>query len=152
MTTETLLAIFAVLLTISLGAERFMEVFKPLLDKVAEKWRSSIKIIVAILVGFGLAALFRFDILAKLMITGNLPVISYALTGLIASTGSTTINRILEWLKTLRNDTMATVTKTITKGTTATTVTAEVKSESGRTPVGDTVQAAVDAVIAPPEA
>jgi hypothetical protein len=146
MNAETLIALFAILLTISLGAERLLETFKPLFDKINAAWQGSIKLACAIVIGFGLAALFRFDVLARLTIVGVPPVLSYILAGLIASTGSTTINRILEWLKTLRSDTTVTATRTTKTSEGSTVMVAEVKSESSRTPVTDTVQAAADAV------
>jgi hypothetical protein len=144
MTTETFITIFAVLLTISLGAERLIEAFKPLFDKIVDSWRGSVKLIAAILIGFGLAALFRFDMLERLTITNTLPVVGYAVAGLIASTGSTTINRLLEWLKTLRSDTTVTVSKYSDESSVDTSVT--VKSEGSRTPVETTIKTATDAI------
>lgn len=111
MTSETLVAVFTIILTISLASERFIEIFKPLVDKVSVAWQPSVKITTAILVGFGLAALFRFDLLKDLGL-GVSPVIGYALAGLVSSTGSSVIHPILDWLKTLKNNT---VTETLTE-------------------------------------
>lgn len=109
---SVLIAIFTVLLTISLAVERLIEMFKPLIAKIPEAWQASVKIAGAILVGFGLAALFKFDFLKELTVFGVSPIVSWVLAGLVASTGSTTINRILEWLKTLKSNRTTTVTKT----------------------------------------
>ena len=111
-TVEVLIAIFTILLTISLAAERFIEVFKPLIEKISASWQASVKISVAILIGFGLSALFRFDLLKEMTVSSNMPLAGYALSGLIASTGSTTINRLLEWLKTLKGNVTTSVTTT----------------------------------------
>jgi hypothetical protein len=125
MTTETLVAVFTILLTIALAAERFIEIFKPIIEKISVLWQPSVKITLAILVGFGLAALFRFDLLKDLGL-GVAPVIGYALAGLVASTGSSVIHPILEWLKTLKNNT--TTEKIVERGDTVTTET--VKSDT----------------------
>ena len=127
-TVEVLVAVFAVLLTISLAVERLIEMFRPLIEKIAEAWRASVKIGSAILVGFGLAALFRFDFLNELSVDGISPIVGYVLAGLVASTGSTTINRILEWLKTLKSNTTTSVTKTTSE---ANVVIAETVIEKG---------------------
>lgn len=111
-TVEVLIAVFAVLLTISLAVERLIEMFRPLIEKIAITWQASVKIAGAILAGFGLAALFRFDFLKELGVVGISPIVGYILAGLVASTGSTTINRILDWLKTLKTNRVTTVTKT----------------------------------------
>lgn len=115
-TVDVLIAIFAILLTISLAAERFVEITKPLILKVSLGWQASLKITIAVLVGFGLSALFRFDMLKELSISGSLPVVGWALGGLIASTGSTVINRILDWLKTLKSNTTSSVTTSVSEG------------------------------------
>jgi hypothetical protein len=111
MTVESLISVFAILLTISLAAERLIEIGKPLFDMIkVEAWKASIKLLSAIIVGTACAALFRFDMLVKLGVEAPY-LVGYLSAGLIASTGSTTINRFLEWLKTLRNDTTTTVTE-----------------------------------------
>jgi hypothetical protein len=100
---ESLVAVFAVLLTIALAAERLIEIFKPIIEKIQDpNWLTSAKVGAAVLVGFGLAALFRFDMLARLSVTGTLPVVGYAAAGLVASVGSSTLHALLEWLKTLQ--------------------------------------------------
>jgi hypothetical protein len=131
MTIETLIAVFTVLLTIALAVERLIQVAKPLLEKIQDPdWLESAKVVSAIVVGFGLAALFRFDLLARLTVTGTLPVVGYALAGLVASVGSSTLHALLEWLKTLQEpkNTITTTTKTTTSapvpaGVTVTTTT-----------------------------
>ncbi len=115
-TVDVLIAIFTILATISLGAERLIEIFKPLIDKIAAAWQASVKIGAAILIGFGLSALFRFDLLKEMSVSGSLPIVGYLLSGLIASTGSTVINRFREWLKTLKSNTTTSVTTTTSKG------------------------------------
>ena len=99
---EVLISIFAVLSTISLSVERLLEAFAPVFAKITVSWQSSVKLIVAIVLGFGLAALFQFDLLAKIAVVGISPFVGYGLSGLISSTGSTAINRFLGWLKTLK--------------------------------------------------
>jgi hypothetical protein len=111
MTVESLIGVFAVLLTISLAAERLIEIGKPLFDLIkADTWKASVKLLSAIVIGTACAALFRFDMLVKLNVEAPF-LVGYLAAGLIASTGSTTINRFLEWLKTLRNDTKTTITE-----------------------------------------
>ena len=111
MSVESLIGIFTVLLTISFAAERLIEVGKPVYELIkAEAWKASAKLLSAIIIGTGVAALFRFEMLAKMDIEAPY-LLGYLAAGLIASTGSTTINRLLEWLKTLRNDTTVTVTE-----------------------------------------
>lgn len=124
MTTETLVAVFTILLTISLAAERLIEIFKPLIEKISVAWQPSVKISMAILTGFGLAALFRFDLLKDLGL-GVAPVIGYALAGLVASTGSSVIHPILEWLKTLKNNTVTMTTDSPKETTVVETVTSD---------------------------
>jgi hypothetical protein len=103
MTVENLIAVFTVLFTIALAVERLIQIAKPLLEKIKDPlWLESAKVASAVVVGFGLAALFRFDLLERMTVTGTLPVIGYALAGLVASVGSSTLHAILEWLKTLR--------------------------------------------------
>jgi hypothetical protein len=111
-TIEVLTKIFSVLLVIALASERLIEVAKPLIEKVSIKWQPSIKISVAILVGFGLAALFHFDILAELFVLGIAPIVGYLLAGLVSSAGSSVIHPILEWLKTLGGVKSQVVTET----------------------------------------
>ena len=100
---DVLVAIFTVILTMAIAAERLIEIFKPLLDKLSTVWQPSVKIVAAILVGFGLSALFNFDLLSKLGVMGVSPIAGFALAGLIASAGSSVLHPILEWLKTLKN-------------------------------------------------
>ena len=133
MTLETLIAVFAILLTISLAAERLIEAGKPLFEKITSpSWRSSAKLISAIVVGSGCAALFRFDLLGKLGVSGVSVLVGYLAAGLISSTGSTTINRCLEWLKTLKNNTVTqVVTESATIGNLSkTTIVATTKSDT----------------------
>ena len=121
-TVEILIAIFTVLATISLAAERLIEMLKPLIEKIPTgAWQASAKIALAILSGFGLSALFRFDLLAQMGVHNDSVLIGYALSGLIASTGSTVINRILEWLKTLKSNTTTSVTTKTSQGSGANT-------------------------------
>ena len=102
MTIESLTAVFAVLLTISLATERLIELGKPLYDKITSQvWRSSAKLLSAVVIGLFLAFMFKFDLLNWLSIPNLSPIIGYAAAGLLASTGSTTINRLLDWLKSL---------------------------------------------------
>lgn len=102
---ENLIAVLAVLLTISYAVERLIEVFKPLFEKItSHTWQSSIKLLTAIIIGTACAFLLEFDMFWKLGVASVAPIVGYIAAGLIASTGSTTINRLLEWLKTLRKD------------------------------------------------
>ena len=111
MTIENLIGVLTVLLTISFAAERLIEVGKPLFEMIKDAtWKASAKLLSAIVIGTGVAALFRFEMLAKMDIEAPY-LLGYLAAGLIASTGSTTINRLLEWLKTLRNDTTVTMTE-----------------------------------------
>jgi hypothetical protein len=104
MTIETLIAVFTTLLVLAGAVERLIEIAKPLLVKITNlDWQKSIKVLFAVLVGFGLSALFRFDILAQLGIA-TFPVLGYLAGGLGASLGSSVIHPILEWLKTLKFD------------------------------------------------
>ena len=133
---ENLIAVFAVLLTISFAAERLIEVFKPLFEKITSPtWQSSIKLLSAILIGTACAFLLQFNLFWKLGVSVA-DIVGYLFAGLIASTGSTTINRLLEWLKTLRNDTTTTVTKTVElpKGNSVVVV-AETSSQSAKDPI-----------------
>ena len=134
---ENLIAVFAVLLTISFAAERLIEVFKPLFEKITSPtWQSSIKLLSAILIGTACAFLLQFNLFLKLGVASVADIVGYLFAGLIASTGSTTINRLLEWLKTLRNDTTTTVTKTVElpKGNSVVVV-AETSSQSAKDPI-----------------
>ena len=137
MTIETLVAVFAILLTISLAAERLIEAGKPLFEKITSpSWQSSAKLISAIVVGSGCAALFRFDLLGKLGIGGVSVLVGYLAAGLISSTGSTTINRCLEWLKTLKNNTVTqVVTESIPTAPNITKVTVVATTKSDTAPV-----------------
>ena len=114
MTIETLIAIFAILYVIAGAAERLIEIIKPGLEKWVKDpaWLVSVKITLAVLVSFGLAALFRFDMLARLTIVGTSPVIGYAGAGLVSSVGSSALHAFLEWLKTLQAPTVTTTTTT----------------------------------------
>ena len=134
---ENLIAVFAVLLTISFAAERLIEVFKPLFEKITSPtWQSSTKLLSAILIGTACAFLLQFNLFLKLGVASVANIVGYIAAGLIASTGSTTINRLLEWLKTLRNDTTTTVTKTVElpKGNSVVVV-AETSSQSAKDPI-----------------
>jgi len=133
---ENLIAVFAVLLTISFAAERLIEVFKPLFEKITSPtWQGSTKLLSAILIGTACAFLLQFNLFLKLGVSVA-DIVGYLFAGLIASTGSTTINRLLEWLKTLRNDTTTTVTKTVElpKGNSVVVV-AETSSQSAKDPI-----------------
>ena len=55
MDVNVLIAIFTVLLMFSMATERFIEIFKPLLEKINIIWQPSAKIFSAIVVGFGLS-------------------------------------------------------------------------------------------------
>ena len=134
---ENLIAVFAVLLTISFAAERLIEVFKPLFEKITSPtWQGSTKLLSAILIGTACAFLLQFNLFWKLGVASVANIVGYIAAGLIASTGSTTINRLLEWLKTLRNDTTTTVTKTVElpKGNSVVVV-AETSSQSAKDPI-----------------
>lgn len=113
---NSLIGVFAVLLTISLAAERLIEILKPLYEKIKDGvWKASVKLLSAVVIGTVCAALFRFDMLAKLSVEAPF-LVGYLAAGLIASTGSTTINRFLEWLKSLRpSDTKTTITESTYK-------------------------------------
>ena len=103
MDSQVLVTVFTVLLTISLSAERLIELGKPLYEKIAiDVWRKSAKLLSAVVIGFFLAILFKFDMLSVLGVGVN-PYVGYLAAGLVTSTGSTTINRLLDWLKSLDN-------------------------------------------------
>ena len=138
---ENLIAVFAVLLTISFAAERLIEVFKPLFEKITSPtWQSSIKLLSAILIGTACAFLLQFNLFWKLGVSVA-DIVGYLFAGLIASTGSTTINRLLEWLKTLRNDTTTTVTSTVTpdKNENSVVIVSETSSQRAKAPA-DTIE------------
>jgi hypothetical protein len=112
-TVEILISIFAILSTISLAAERLIEMAKPLFNKIKyPEWQASAKLFSAIIIGFCCSALFRFDLLAQLGISGVSVLVGYLAAGLISSSGSTVINRFLEWLKTLKSNTTVSTTTT----------------------------------------
>ena len=140
MTTQTLIAVFTVLWTLALAAERFIEIFKPLIEKISIVWQPSVKIVLAIAIGSALAALFRFDLLKELAVFGVIPVIGYVLAGLVASAGSSVIHPVLEWLKTLKNDTTTTVTKKTSEGSESTEVVATTVTNS-QIPIEETPKA-----------
>ena len=140
MTTQTLIAVFTVLWTLALAAERFIEIFKPLIEKISIVWQPSVKIVLAIAIGSALAALFRFDLLKELAVFGVIPVIGYVLVGLVASAGSSVIHPVLEWLKTLKNDTTTTVTKKTSEGSESTEVVATTVTNS-QIPIEETPKA-----------
>jgi hypothetical protein len=101
MTIDILIGVFAILLIFASATERLVEIVKPLFLKITNlDWQVSIKVAFAVLVGFGLAALFQYDVLAKVGIVA-LPVLGYLAAGLIASVGSSVLHPILDWLKTL---------------------------------------------------
>ena len=104
MDVQSLVAVFTVLLTISLSAERLIELGKPLYEKItSDTWRKSAKLLSAVFIGFFLSILFKFDMLNVLGVLGVSPYIGYLAVGLVTSSGSTTINRLLEWLKSLED-------------------------------------------------
>lgn len=143
---ENLIAVFAVLLTISFAAERFIEVGKPLFEKITSPtWQSSSKLLTAILIGTACAFLLEFNLFWKLGVASVANIVGYIAAGLIASTGSTTINRLLEWLKTLRNDTTTTVTQTTVAPKVTTVIVAETSTQSAKVPVSDAIQNTIDA-------
>jgi len=138
---ENLIAVAAVLLTISYGVERFIEVFKPLFEKITSPtWQGSTKLLSAILIGIACAFLLQFNLFLKLGVSVA-DIVGYLFAGLIASTGSTTINRLLEWLKTLRNDTTTTVTSTVAqdKNENSIVIVSEKSSQSAKAPA-DTIE------------
>lgn len=147
MNLEQIIAVFVVLSIFSGGAERLIEVAKPLFNKIkSEEWRSSLKLLSAIIIGSLLAALARFDMLDRITVIGVPIIISYIGAGLISSIGSTTLNRFLDWLKSLRNDTTTTVTKTFfEKDDSSTDVVVKTISSSEKTPVDETVKQTVAA-------
>lgn len=103
MNLEQIIAVFVVLSIISGGAERLIEIAKPLFNKIkSEEWRSSLKLLSAITIGSLLAALSHFDMLNRITIIGVPVIVSYIGAGLISSIGSTALNRFLDWLKSLR--------------------------------------------------
>ena len=107
-----LIVIFTVLLSIALAAERLIEVAKPLILKITNPdWQSSVKIVAAIVIGFGLAAMFQFNLLAALTVTSINPVFGYLMAGIVSSVGSSVLHAILEWLKTLQTPTSTTTIK-----------------------------------------
>ena len=107
-----LIVIFTVLLSIALAAERLIEVAKPLILKITNlDWQSSVKIVAAIVIGFGRAAMFQFNLLAALTVTSINPVFGYLMAGIVSSVGSSVLHAILEWLKTLQTPTSTTTIK-----------------------------------------
>lgn len=103
MTAEKLVAIITVLLFIAGATERLIELVKPLIEKWIKDaaWLISVKITAAVLVAFGLAALFQYDLLTEVGLAVA-PVLGYLATGLVSSVGSSVLHPLLEWLKTLK--------------------------------------------------
>lgn len=103
MTLETLISVLAVLAALAAFVERGVELVKPILEKLIKDgaWLISAKVLLASLVGFGLAALLRIDPLAMIGVSVS-PVIGYAAAGVLASAGASPFHAILEWLKTIK--------------------------------------------------
>jgi hypothetical protein len=81
------------------SVERGVELFRPLILKIKDvQIQGVVKIAAAALLGFGLSALLRIDVLAILGISFN-PVVGYLAAGVLASAGASPWHAILEWLK-----------------------------------------------------
>lgn len=102
MTPETLTFALGILLVLSGAVERAVEMLKPLITKVADEWQTTVKIGAAVLLGFGLAALWRFDFLAAVGVP-TLPVLGYLASGFMVSLGASVIHPILGILQMLKN-------------------------------------------------
>jgi len=102
MTPETLALALGTLLVLAGAVERAVAFFKPLTDKVVVEWQPSVKIGAAVLLGFGLAALWRCDFLAAVGVP-TLPVLGYLASGFLVSLGAATLHSILGVLQMLKN-------------------------------------------------
>lgn len=102
-TSATLVAAITVLIVLAGMVERGVEILKVPVEKILkdEAWRRASKITLAILLGFGLSALLRLDVISALGIQGVPFVAGYAVTGVMASFGASFWHPILEWLKTI---------------------------------------------------
>ena len=105
MTPESLISLLTVMFIVAASAERLIEVFKPLFERIKNgTLRPSVKLLSAIVIGMLVSALFRYDLFVWLGVAGVNEWVGYLASGLLSSTGSTTINRVLDWLKTLRSE------------------------------------------------
>ncbi len=99
---DKIVAVVATLATLSVIVERGLELVKPLFLKIKdENWQKSAKIAAATLVGFGLAAVLKYDALAQFGL--SVPAwVGFLATGAAISGGSSVWHPILEWLKTIK--------------------------------------------------
>ncbi len=96
----------AIALTLAAASERLIELVKPLFLKIKdENWQKSAKVAGAALVGFGLSALFGFNVLDKFGVTAA-PVLGFLASGLLIGSGSSVIHPLLEWLKSIKQPTL----------------------------------------------
>ncbi len=103
MTIQILIVVLTAIALLAASVERGIELFKPLLNQIkSPDWQNVAKLGAAILLGFGLAALIRLDILAMLGFTFA-PVAGYLAAGILASAGASPWHAFLEWLKTIKN-------------------------------------------------
>jgi predicted Co/Zn/Cd cation transporter (cation efflux family) len=94
--------VIAAIVMLAVAVERGVELFRPLLMKIKTvEWQNDAKLGAAILLGFGLSALLRLDILAMLGFTFP-PLAGYAAAAFLASAGASPWHAILEWLKTIK--------------------------------------------------
>jgi uncharacterized protein YacL len=112
-TLETIEAGIALIVFLSVAIERGVELFRPLFLKIADaEWQSVVKIALAMILGILVAALLRLDFLTTVGIPMFGVWAGYVAAGVLASAGSAPWHALLEWLKTLKNDTK-TVTTTL---------------------------------------
>jgi ABC-type branched-subunit amino acid transport system permease subunit len=101
-----LIVVVSILFALALAVERAMEIIKGPLMKI--KWLVadpnlliSAKVLIAVLIGWGLAAVVSYNVMSEL--GAPVPVaVGYLMTGLLTSTGSSFWHAILEWLKTIK--------------------------------------------------
>jgi hypothetical protein len=98
MTIENLTLVLTAVALLAASVERGIELFRPVIEKLSTSWQHVVKIGGAILIGFGLAALLRVDVLAMLGVSFY-PVAGYLLAGVLASAGASPWHAVLEWLK-----------------------------------------------------
>jgi len=100
---EVLIVLLTSLLFIAGSVERLIEIAKPLILKIAnEDWQKAVKVLLAVLLGFGLSALLQFNPLGQFKWFVAPEWTGYLAAGMLASAGSSVLHPILEWLKTLK--------------------------------------------------
>lgn len=110
-TLETIEAAVAIVIFVALAVERGVAIARPLTLKIKDlEWQASAKIVLAIVLGILVAALLRLDFLTTVGIPLFGAWAGYVAAGVLASAGASPWHALLEWLKTLKNDTKTTTT------------------------------------------